>query len=93
LLMTQGIRDFKPARRDWREQLEALGTADGRDLPPCLKREIKRECHRLWLVIEMIAQVEDEQRQAAETTAPATIQLSHLRGIGLTIASVLTNEV
>jgi transposase len=29
LLMTQGIRDFKPARRDWREQLEALGTATG----------------------------------------------------------------
>jgi transposase len=47
----------------------------------------------LWQVIEMIAQVEDEQRKAAKTTTPATIQLSQLRGIGLTIASVLTNEV
>ncbi|WJI84419.1 MULTISPECIES: hypothetical protein [unclassified Mesorhizobium] len=53
--MTQGIRDFKPARRDWREQLETLRTADGRDLPPCLKNEIKRECRRLWQVIEMMA--------------------------------------
>ncbi|MER9638431.1 hypothetical protein [Mesorhizobium sp. M0228] len=26
--------------RDWREQLEALSTADGRALPACLKREI-----------------------------------------------------
>lgn len=92
-LMTQGIRDFKPARRDWREQLETLRTADGRDLPPGLKNEIKRECRRLWQVIEMFAEVEVEQRQAAETTAPETVQLSQLRGIGLTIASVLTNEV
>ncbi|WP_292597177.1 hypothetical protein [Mesorhizobium sp.] len=35
------------------------------------------------LVIEMIAEVEIEQRQAAETTAPETIQLCQLRGIGL----------
>lgn len=91
--MTQGIRDFKPARRDWREQLKALSTADGRDLPPCLKREIERECRRLWLVMEMIAEVEVEQRQAAESTTPETVQLIQLRGIGLTIASVLTNEV
>ncbi|WP_170136931.1 hypothetical protein [Mesorhizobium loti] len=41
--MTQGVRDLKPARRDWRETLEALGTADGRNLPPCHKREIERE--------------------------------------------------
>lgn len=45
------------------------------------------------LVIEMIGRVEEEQRQAAETTAPQTVQLSQLRGIGLTIASVMTNEV
>ncbi|WP_156940798.1 hypothetical protein [Mesorhizobium sp. LSJC265A00] len=30
LLITQGIRDFKTARRDWREQLETLRPADGR---------------------------------------------------------------
>jgi transposase len=29
LLMTQGIRDFAPIRRDWRERLDELRTADG----------------------------------------------------------------
>ncbi|MER9745552.1 hypothetical protein [Mesorhizobium sp. M0187] len=69
-----------------------LGTADSRNLPPCLKREIERECRRLWQLIEMFAEVDIEQRQAAENTAP-DVQLSQLLGIGLTIASVLTNEV
>src|SRR3712207_4272883 len=32
LLMTQGIRSFQPARRDWRERLQGLRTADGRAL-------------------------------------------------------------
>ncbi|MER8734268.1 transposase [Mesorhizobium sp. M1227] len=73
--------------------METLRTADGRDLPPCLKNEIKRECRRLWQVIEMIMEGGAEQRQAAETTAPGIAQLSHLRGIGLTIASVMMNEV
>jgi transposase len=93
LLMTQGIRDFAPARRDWRERLDELRTADGRALLPCLKSEIARECRRLWQVIDMIAEVEAEQRQAAAETATGATQLSRLRGIGLTIASVLTNEV
>ncbi|MER9451987.1 hypothetical protein [Mesorhizobium sp. M0254] len=39
-----------------------LSTADGWDLPSCLKNEIKRECQRLWQVIEMIMEVEAEQR-------------------------------
>lgn len=93
LLMTQGIRDFAPTRRDWRERLAALRTADGRALMPCLRAEIERECRRLWQVIEMIAEIEADQRQAAEQAAPGVIQLSRLRGIGLTIASVLGNEV
>ena len=33
LLMTQGIRDFQPARRGWQERLEALRTGDGQPLP------------------------------------------------------------
>ena len=92
LLMTQGIRDFAPTRRDWRERLDRLRTADGHALLLCLKAEIARECRRLWQVIDMIAEVEAEQQVAAETTTGAS-QLSRLRGIGLTIASVLTNEV
>jgi transposase len=93
LLMTQGIRDFAPTRRNWRERLEGLRSADGRSLLPCLKAEIERECRRLWQVIDMIAEVEAEQHQAAEKAATGATQLSRLRGIGLTIASVLANEV
>ena len=89
LLMTQGIRDFAPTRRDWRERLEGLRTADGHALLPCLKAEIARECRRLWQVIDMIAEVEAEQHQVAAETTTGASQLSRLRGIGLTIASVL----
>ena len=35
LLMTQGIRDFEPARRDWQARFEALRTPDGLPLAPC----------------------------------------------------------
>jgi transposase len=93
LLMTQGIRDFAPTRRDWRERLAELRTADGRALTPCLTAEIERECRRLWQVIGMIAEVEAEQHQAAEQASTGAIQLIRLRGIGLTIASVLADEV
>jgi transposase len=93
LLMTHGIRAFAPARPDWRERLDELHTAEGQPLPPCLKAEIVRECRRLWQVIAMITEVEAEQRRLAEDAAGRTVQLSRLRGIGLTIASVLTNEV
>jgi transposase len=93
LLMTQGIRDFAPTRRDWRERLDGLRTADGHALLPCLKAEIARECRRLWQVIDMIAEVEAEQHQVAAETTTGASQLSRLRGIGLTIASVLGNEV
>jgi transposase len=91
--MTQGIRDFAPTRRDWRERLNELRTADGRALSPCLKAEIERECRRLWQVIAMIAEVEAEQHPVAAEAATGATQLSRLRGIGLTIASVLTDEV
>lgn len=101
LLMTQGIRDFEPTRRDWQNRLDQLRTGDGRVLAPCLKAEIKRECQRLWLVMEMIAAVEAErdaplQDDAAQPTAGAadpTSQLLRLKGVGATIAGVLVREV
>ncbi len=37
--MTQGMRGFHPARRDWRERLAALRTGDERELPAALKWE------------------------------------------------------
>lgn len=72
VLMTQGIRTFRPLRRDWREQLEALRTADGRPLPPCLKAEMHRECVRLHEIQEMLKTLMREdraRRRAAHETA------------------------
>ena len=96
--MTQGVRDFAPGRGDWRKRLDGLRTADGRALPHHLRQEIERECRRLWLVVEMIAEVEAEQQQAAkaaETTATEgrAAQLSRLRGVGPTTANGLVDEV
>jgi transposase len=94
LLMTQGVRDFAPARRDWHKRLEGLRTADGRELPSRLRQEIERECRRLWLVVEMIAEIEAEQQQDARATGDAAAdtraaQLTRLRGVGPTTAHVL----
>jgi transposase len=47
----------------------------------------------LWQVIGMIAEVEAEQVHAAEKAATGAVQLSRLRGIGLTSASILADEV
>jgi transposase len=93
LLMTQGIRDFEPTRRDWQARFEALRTPDGLPLAPCLRAELLRECRRLWLVMEMIAEVEAEQKAVAEEEDGPAARLAQLRGIGLAFATVLGNEV
>ena len=46
--------------------LGGLRTADGQELPVCLKAEITRECQRLHQVIVMIAEVEAEQAAALD---------------------------
>ena len=93
LLMTQGVRDFEPARRDWQERLDALRTVDGQPLAPCLQAELLRECRRLCQVIEMIAEVEADQKAVAQAENGKAARLARLRGIGLTFATVLDNEV
>jgi transposase len=93
LLMTQGIRDFEPTRRDWQARLEALRTADGMPPAPCLRAELMRECRRLRQVMEMIAEVEAEQKEIVAAENGNAAELSRLRGIGLTFATVLDNEV
>jgi transposase len=92
VLMTLGVRDFEPTRRDWQERLEGVRTADGQELPACLKAEITRECQRLHQVIVMIAEVEAEQAAALDEEGHAT-RLIRLRGIGLVSATVLADEV
>jgi transposase len=93
LLMTQGIRDFEPARRDWQARFEALRTGNGQPLPPCLRAELLRECRRLWQVIEMIHEVEAEQKAVAAAEASHAAHLARLCGIGPTFAAVLSEEV
>jgi transposase len=92
LLMTQGIRDFAPGRRNWREQLAARHIGDGRDIPRALKAEIERECERLQLVMDMIRKVEAE-RDAAHDNAGQVGMLTRLGGIAAISAHVLVNEV
>lgn len=93
LLMTLGIRDVAPARRDWQERLEGLRTADGQGLPACLKSEITRECRRLHQVIAMIAEVEAEPVAALDAAEGQAARLIRRRGIGLARATVLADEV
>jgi transposase len=94
LLMTQGIRDFRPARRDWSDQLERLRTGDGRALPQVLKAEVERECRRLWQVIEMVRSVERERDVACVADGPDQIEmLTRLVGVGAVSASILVHEV
>jgi transposase len=59
-----------------------------------LRKEIERECSRLWLVIEMIAEIEAEQKEATQVCASEgrAAQLSSLRGVGATTANVLADE-
>ncbi len=91
--MTQGIRDFEPTRSDWQKRLETLHTPDGQPLPPCLRAELLRECRRLRQVMEMVAEVETEQKAVAEAEDGTPARLARLRGIGSPFAAVLGNEV
>jgi transposase len=93
LLMTRGIRDFEPTRSDWQVRLEALRTPDGQPLAPCLRAELLRECRRLRQVMEMLAEVEAEQKAIAAAEDGVAARLARLRGIGVTFAAVLGNEV
>jgi transposase len=93
LLMTHGIRDFEPTRRDWQDRLAALRTAEGQPLAPCLRAELLRECRRLRQVMEMIVEVEAEQKQAVAAEDGNAAQLARLRGIGLAFGTVLSDEV
>ena len=93
LLGGQGIRGYNPLRRDRFEHLEALRTGDGRDLPPMLKAEIRRELDRLALAATQLAAVEQARdalirTDAEERNNPAALLLK-LKGMGPEFASLL----
>ena len=87
LLSGQGVRDYNPLRRDRLERLEALRTGDGRELPPMLKAEIRRELEPIALVTMQLAAVERARdalirTQAEERNNPAA-QLLKLKSLAL----------
>ena len=86
LLSGQGVQDYDPLRRDRFERLEALRTGDGRELPPMLKEEIRRELDRIALVTTQLAAVERARdalirMDAEERNNPAALLLK-LKGLG-----------
>jgi transposase len=96
LLGGQGIRDYNPLRRDRFERLEGLRTGDGRELPPMLKAEIRRELERLALATAQLAVVERARdalvrAEAEERNNPAALLLK-FKGIGPEFASLLWLE-
>ena len=96
LLSGQGVQDYDPLRRDRFEQLEALRTGDGRELPPMLKEEIRRELDRIALVTTQLAAVERARdalirMDAEERNNPAALLLK-LKGLGPEFASLLWLE-
>jgi len=100
LLMSQGITDYQPLRRDRRQRLETLVTGDGRALPPQMKREFERALDRVDLLLQQIKAVEAERdavEEAAASEAAATADapaqlLLRLRAIGPQTAAVLALE-
>ena len=103
LLSGQGIRDYNPLRRDRFERLEALRTGDGRELPPMLKAEIRRELDRMALATRQLAAVErardalirtqaeepnNPEPNSPEPNNPGALLLK-LKGIGPEFASLL----
>ena len=99
LLAAQGIYDFRPGRKDWRNRLAELKTGDGRPLPSRLKSEIDRQCQRLALVDAMLKKIDQERdavveaKNAPSETVARIQRLAHLKGIGPQIATVLGTEI
>src|ERR1700730_6153148 len=99
LCALHGIYDYHPLRPQAMTRLEQLRTTPGGALPPRLKSEIKRELHRLELVVEMIATLEAERDAIVEDEASTHVNakkiqnLHKLKAIGPEFAAVLVGEV
>ncbi len=63
------IPTYSALRRDRFERLEALRTGDGRELPPLLKAEIRRELDRIALATTQLAAVERARDALIRTEA------------------------
>ncbi|RVL91818.1 IS110 family transposase, partial [Sinorhizobium meliloti] len=100
LLFAQGIRDYRPLRRDRRQRLAELRGGDGRALGPHLQAQLARLLERLELLLEQLkallaalkALAAEAQAAAAGTDAAVMARLLEIKGIGLGFASVLFTE-
>ena len=81
LCALQGIYDYQPLRPQAMAGLEQLRTAQGAALPPRLKSEIKRELHRLELVVEMIASLEAERDTIVEDKASTHVNAKKIQNL------------
>jgi transposase len=100
LCAVHGIYAYEPLRSHRIKRLEQLRTGDGRQLPPRVTAEIRRELQRLELVLQMIKAIEKERDVMALGKAPSTYgnakkvqQLVKIGSIGPEIATVLVGEV
>jgi transposase len=100
LCALHGIYNYQPLRSNRMRRLEQLRTGDGRELPPRVRAEIRRELQRLELVLQMIKAIEKERNAIASGKAtsphPYTNKIQGLvkiKGIGSEIATVLVGEV
>jgi transposase len=99
LLFAQGISGYAPLRRNRRQRLETLRTADGRVLPERLKLQIGRELDRLELLLDQIKAVEAERdamltslSEVANDTPHPLAMLLGVKGIGTEFAASLWVE-
>jgi len=100
LCALHGIYDYEPLRSDRMRRLEQLRTGDGRQLPPRVGAEIRRELQRLELVLQMIKAIEKERNAIASGKAASSHPYANkirglvkIKSIGSEIATVLAGEV
>ena len=88
LLVLHNLRPTNVGGRVW----TAWWSAHQAQVPPLLRAEIERECHRLELVRQQMRTIEAQRRQEL-AQQPLVKQLSRLRAIGACSAWVLTKEL
>ena len=96
MLAQQGIYDYEPVLTSRWKAFDELQAGDGRPLPPCLLRTLKRELHHLEFILAQIKEVETEQQEwlaaKPDQQAEMVVRLTELRGVGWRSAAVLVNE-
>jgi transposase len=90
LLVLHNLRPEKFSGKQW----AAWWQEHAGEVPPALRAEIERECERLALVKQQIAQLEAQRlRQIAEGSQPQVKHLMRLRAIGPCSAWLLVKEL